>query len=170
MDLLKNRSYAGGSTIGGATTRHWLETPLAAFTIPEMAAGPLVNAGGLPAQLAFVCVGMLVTPLMMKSQTWVPAAIPTFERLIKDGCVNVTIPEQPGERVTVGVAVKRRPVGSVSVKAIPVCNGEPEVLNSLKESVVLSPGLIDSAPNTFVKVGGPASAPTVAVTALLVID
>ena len=134
-----------------------------------MAVGPFVNAAGLPAQLALVCDGVLVTPLTMMSQTWMPAAMLAFDTLIVDGCANVTVAAQPGDCVTVGAAVKRKPVGNVSVKAMPACAGEPTVLNRLNLMVALSPELMDSGVNDFRSVGEPAAAPTVAVTALLVV-
>ena len=134
-----------------------------------MEAGPFVNAAGLPAQLALICVGALVTPLTEMSQTCVPGTMLAFDTLIVDGWVNVTVPAQPGDRMAVGAAVRRKPAGNVSVKAMPACAGEPMVLNRLNLIVAVSPGLIDSTANDFRNEGKAAAAPTVAVTALLVV-
>lgn len=144
-------------------------TAFKTLAMPVMEAGPLVNAAGLPAHVALVCVGTLVTPITAISHTCVPGAMLAFDTLIVDGCVNVTMPAQPGDRVTVGAAVKRRPGGNVSVKAMPACAGEPIVLNRLNRIVAVSPGLMDSTPKDFRNVGRPAAAPTVAVTTLLVV-
>ena len=92
-----------------------------------------------------------------------------FDTLIVDGWVNVTVPAQPGDRMAVGAAVRRKPAGNVSVKAMPACAGEPMVLNRLNLIVAVSPGLIDSTANDFRNEGKAAAAPTVAVTALLVV-
>jgi hypothetical protein len=150
-------------------TRHWFVTAFKTLAMPVMDAGPFVNAAGLPAHVALVCDGALVTPTTAISQTCVPGTMLTFDTLIVDGCVNVTVPTQPGERVTTGATVKRRPGGNVSVKAMPACAGEPIVLNRLNRIVAVSPGLMDSTANDFRNVGRPAAAPTVAVTALLVV-
>ena len=92
--------------------------------MPEIEVGPFVNAAGLPAQLALdwvaALVETLVTPLIMKSQTCVPDAIPALVTVMVEGCVNATVPAQPGASVTVGAAVRRKPAGKVSVNAIPV--------------------------------------------------
>src|ERR1700687_470018 len=58
------------------TTRHWsLEVLVAAVVVTE--AERLVNAAGLPAQLAFVCVGWFVRPETVIVQLAVPAVIAT---------------------------------------------------------------------------------------------
>ena len=43
-----------------------------------------------------------------------------------------------------------RPVGSVSVNAMPLCAALPAPFVSVKTSVVVEPSLMDAAPNAFV--------------------
>ncbi len=69
------------ATLGVAlvTTRHWsLEALVAPLAVTFAAA--LVNAAGLPAQLAFTCVGWLVRPATVTVHEAVPLAIAMPER------------------------------------------------------------------------------------------
>src|SRR5690349_11619311 len=56
------------------TTRHWSVPPGVAFVAVTLAAR-LVNAAGLPAQLALVCVAWFVRPESVTVQLAVPAVI-----------------------------------------------------------------------------------------------
>lgn len=135
------------------TTRHWLVTPFSAFESPLMEVGPLVNAALFVAQLGLAAAA-LVTPLTTISQLAVPAIIVPAVTLMVEGAVKVTVAAQPVP-VTVAVApvVNRRPDGSVSTNAIPVCAGLPVAFVSRKFKGVLVPAGIAAAPKVLVRVG-----------------
>ena len=99
-------------------------------------------------------VAVLVMPLTAMSQVAVPKAILPAVTLIVDGAVRVTVAVQPTP-VTVAVApvVNRKPVGSVSVNAIPVCAGFPVALVTRKLSGVLAPAAIEVLEKFLVSVG-----------------
>ena len=88
------------------------------------------------------------------SQVAVPEVIVPAVTLIVDGAVSVTVAVQP-TLVTVAVApvVNRKPLGSVSVNAIPVCAGFPVVLVTRKLSGVLAPAAIEVLEKFLVSVG-----------------
>jgi len=152
---------------GGVTTRHWLVTPLLAFVNPVIEVWPLVNAVGLVEQ-STLAAAVLVTPLTTISQLAVPVFIMPAATLIVEGAVNVTVAEQPAP-VTVEVApvVKRRPEGSVSTKAIPVCTGLPVEFVRRKTSGVVAPLGIVAAAKLLVS-DAKVTEPTATVTALVV--
>src|SRR5690242_16881388 len=56
------------------TTRHW-SAPAGVALVAVTLAARFVNAAGLPAQLALVCVARLVTPDTVTMQLAVPAVI-----------------------------------------------------------------------------------------------
>ena len=82
------------------TTRHWLAEPLVALVAVTLAAR-LVNAAGLPAQLAFTWPAALVRPATVTVQLAVPAAIamPVRPESTRVPAVYVAVagPEQPAE-------------------------------------------------------------------------
>ena len=88
------------------------------------------------------------------SQVAVPKLIVPAVTLIVDGAVRVTVAVQPTP-VTVAFApvVKRKPVGSVSVNAIPACAGFPVALVTRKLSGVLAPATIEVLEKFLVSVG-----------------
>src|SRR5947207_15401622 len=82
------------------TTRHWsLEALVALVVVTE--AARLVNAAGLPAQLALLCAAALVRPLTVTVQLAVPAVIwmparPESTR-VPELYAALAGPEQPAE-------------------------------------------------------------------------
>jgi len=105
-----------------------------------------------------------VTPLTDMSQEAVPALIVAPDTAIVDGAVNVTVPVQPvPANVAVAPVVRRKPDGSVSVKAMPARKGLPKVFVSRKLRGVLAPRNMDAAPKVLVNagcVGGVMGGPT----------
>jgi hypothetical protein len=84
----------------------------------------LVNAAGLAAQLPFDWPTAFVTPFTVIVQLAVPAAIVNVVTLNWLLLANVVAPEQPAPlMVAAAPAVKRKPLGKVSVKVMPVCCG-----------------------------------------------
>ena len=128
-------------------------TPLFVFTKPLIDVGPLVNAAGLVAQSVFAA-AVLVTPLTEISQVAVPTLMVPVATLIVDGAVSVTVAVQPVPlTVAVAPAVKRKPDGSVSIKAMPVCAGLPVELVKRKLRGVTAPARMDPLAKLFVSVG-----------------
>ncbi len=139
------------------TTRHW-SAELFAARVALTFAARLVNAAGLPAQLALVWVAWFVTPATVTVQLAVPPviAMPVSPESTRVPAVYAAVagPEQPAEYATAGVAESNRsPVGSVSPSAMPDCAGLPPPLASVKTRLVVPASAMDAAPKVLATVG-----------------
>src|SRR6185295_7742982 len=116
-----------------------------AALVTTMLAERLVNAAGLPAQLAFSAPAALVRPATVTVHEAVPAvmAMPVkpFSSPVPLLYAAVAGPEQPAEYATAGAAGRRRLEGMVSVSAMPECAGLVPELVSVKTTVVVPASL-----------------------------
>jgi hypothetical protein len=147
------------ATVGvpDVTTRHWL---LDAFVAPAVVtdAARFVNAAGLAAHDAFVCVAAFVTPATVTVHEAVPELIarPVTPESTRVPALYAAFagPEHPAEYVRTGVALLiESPVGSVSPTLIPDCAGFVPVFVSVKTSVVVAPSAMEAAPKVLATLG-----------------
>jgi hypothetical protein len=131
-----------------------------AFVAPPTVteAARFVNAAGLAAQLAFVCVAAFVSPATVTVQLAVPEVIarPVTPESTRVPALYAAFagPEQPAEYVRTGVALLiASPVGSVSPTLIPDCAGFEPLLARVKTSVVVAPSAMEAAPKVFATLG-----------------
>ena len=115
---------------------------------------PFVNWFGEPKQDGFAIPIAFVIPFITSVQTGVPAAIAKLPTMICDGALSETCPVQPGSgKAKVASLAKRRPLGSVSVKASPPTAGALGELVSVNISAVVSLSTMRTSENLLVNDG-----------------